>query len=45
MGVPFSKEGFEGPQTYYVACSYADYEITNKGEIPERWLKTLNKFI
>jgi len=45
MGVPFRQEGVEDLQTYYVACSYTDYEITNKGEIPERWLKTLNKFI
>ena len=45
MGVPFSKEGEKELQTYYVACSYRDYEIANRGEIPERWLKTANKFI
>ena len=45
MGVPFRKEGVIEPQIYYVACSYRDYEIANKGEIPERWLKTLNKLL
>jgi len=45
MGVPFTKEGLEDIQIYYVACSYRDYEIANKGEIPERWLKTLNKLL
>ena len=45
MGIPFKKEGVGDLQNYYVACSYRDYEIANKGEIPQRWLKTLNKFI
>ena len=45
MGVPFRKEGVKELQNYYVACSYTDYEIANQGEIPERWLKTLNKFM
>ena len=45
MGVPFRREGVESPQNYYIACSYRDYEISNKGEIPERWLKTANKFL
>lgn len=45
MGVPFREQGFEELQNYYVACSYRDYEIANKGDIPERWLKTLNKFL
>ena len=45
MGVPFRREGMETPQNYYIACSYRDYEISNKGEVPERWLKTANKFL
>ena len=45
MGVPFQKQGIKKNQTYYVACSYRDYEIANQGEIPERWVKTFNKFI
>ena len=45
IGVPFRKEGVKELQNYYVACSYRDYEIANQGEIPDRWLKTLNKFL
>jgi hypothetical protein len=39
------KEGVKEFQNYYVACSYRDYEIANQGEVPERWLKTLNKLL
>jgi formiminoglutamase len=45
MGVPFKKEGEKQLQNYFVACSYRDYEVANQGEVPERWLKTYNKFI
>ena len=45
MGVPFKKEDEKQLQNYFVACSYRDYEIANQGEVPERWLKTYNKFI
>jgi len=45
MGVPFKKEGEKQLQSYFVACSYRDYEMANQGEIPERWLKTYNKLI
>jgi arginase family enzyme len=45
MGVPFKKEGEKQVQNYFVACSYRDYEIANQGEVPERWLKTYNKFL
>lgn len=45
MGVPFKKEGIKDLQNYYVACSYEDYETANEGEIPERWVKMLNKFL
>ena len=45
MGVPFKKEGKKQLQNYFVACSYRDYEAANQGEVPERWLKTYNKFI
>jgi arginase family enzyme len=45
MGVPFKKTGMEELQNYYIACSYRDYETANKGDVPERWLKTLNKFV
>jgi arginase family enzyme len=45
MGVPFKKEGEKQLQNYFVACSCRDYELANQGEVPERWLKTYNKFI
>ena len=45
MGVPFKKEGEKQLQNYFVACSYHDYEVANQGEVPDRWLKTYNKFI
>lgn len=45
MGVPYIKKGFRQSQIFYVACSYRDYEIANQGEIPDRWLKTINKFV
>ena len=45
MGVPFKKVGEKQLQNYFVACSYRDYEVANQGEVPERWLKTYNKFI
>ena len=44
MGVPYKKDG-EALQNYYIACSYHDYEMANQGEVPERWLNTLNKFL
>ena len=44
MGVPFKNEKNE-VQNYFVACSYSDYETANNGEVPDRWLKTYNKFI
>mgnify|MGYP001157286943 FL=1 len=44
MGVPFLPEGKAELQNYFIACSYRDYEIANQGEVPERWIKTYNKF-
>ena len=32
-------------QIYFVACSYSDYEQQMHGDIPEKWLKTFNKFL
>ncbi len=45
MGVPVSFKSEKKVENYFVACSYSDYELANKGEVPERWLKTFNKFI
>ena len=45
MGVPFKNEAEKQLQNYFVACSYRDYEVASKGEVPDRWLKTYSKFI
>ena len=45
MGVPFLNKNNNKPENYFVACSYYDYEIAKKGDIPDRWIKTYNKFI
>ena len=43
MGVPFQSENKSSANNYFVACAYQDYEQANKGEIPERWMKTFKK--
>ena len=43
MGVPFKSASHNELDCFYVACSYSDYELANKGEVPERWIKTFNK--
>jgi arginase family enzyme len=44
MGVPINLDGSQNKKNYFVACSYADYEKANNGEIPQRWLNTFSKF-
>jgi len=43
IGVPFSTSEKEKNVNYFVACSYRDYEQSNQGEPPERWMKTFRK--
>ena len=43
MGVPFYNKEKSKKETYFVACSYSDYEISLKGEVPNRWIKTYYK--
>jgi len=43
MGVPFFNKEKSKKETYFVACSYSDYEISLKGEVPNRWIKTYYK--
>ena len=43
IGVPFSNSDKEKKDNYFVACSYRDYEQSNQGEPPERWIKTFQK--
>jgi len=44
MGVPFVSKEKSAVENYFVACSYNDYKLASKGEIPKRWIKTYNKF-
>lgn len=43
-GGAFSSRREGRVKNYFIACSYRDYEIANQGEVPERWIKTYNKF-
>ncbi|OUV72764.1 MAG: hypothetical protein CBC83_06195 [Flavobacteriales bacterium TMED123] len=43
IGVPFSISDKQKKENYFVACSYRDYEQSNQGEPPERWIKTFQK--
>ena len=43
IGVPFSNSEKKKKDNYFVACSYRDYEQSNQGVPPERWIKTYNK--
>ena len=45
MGVPFKNLKTNLFDNYFVACSYDDYTQANKGEIPQRWLKTYSRFL
>ncbi len=45
MGVPFKNPKTNLFDNYFVACSYDDYTQANKGEIPQRWLKTYSRFL
>ena len=45
MGVPFKNPETNNFDNYFVACSYDDYQYANKGEIPNRWIKTYNRFL
>lgn len=43
MGVPYKNLDNSNLDHYFVACSYEDYEQANRGEIPNKWIKTFNK--
>tara|TARA_B100000900_G_scaffold151990_1_gene129063 strand:+ start:7471 stop:8631 length:1161 start_codon:yes stop_codon:yes gene_type:complete len=43
MGVPFFNKDNSKKETYFVACSYSDYEISLTGEVPDRWIRTYYK--
>ena len=43
MGVPVKSEKNKNIENYFIACSYKDYELAMKGDIPPKWIKTYKK--
>ncbi len=44
MEVPFPKDYHKFAKNAIVPCSYTEYEVSTKGEIPERWIEMQTKF-
>jgi hypothetical protein len=44
MEVPSSESRRNQKKFHFVPCSYADYQMACREEIPERWLKAMAKF-
>ena len=45
MEIPVSLSGMKDfGRNVIIPCSYSDYEIANTGNIPDRWLKAVEKF-
>lgn len=45
MEVPYPNEKSGSEGKFLVPCSYSDYQMAQNDEIPDRWLKTLQKLI
>jgi formiminoglutamase len=45
MEVPYPHGKFLYERNLIVPCSYADYELATKGEVPERWISTQARLI
>jgi formiminoglutamase len=45
MEVPYPSGREKFARNSIVPCSYADYQIATKGEVPERYISTLAKLI
>ena len=45
MEVPYPHGKFLYERNLIVPCSYADYQMANKGEVPEKWITTQAKLI
>ena len=43
MEVPNEKDSGLFNRNRMLACSYSDYELATKGEVPDRWINFLNK--
>jgi formiminoglutamase len=45
MEVPYPNEKSKHKGKFMVPCSYADYELALKDEIPDRWMKAYHKLM
>ncbi|MTI32435.1 formimidoylglutamase [Xanthovirga aplysinae] len=45
MEVPYSTPYTEKELKYIIPCSYSDYQMATKGELPDRWLGTYSKLL
>lgn len=45
MEIPYPNEKSKHSGKYMVPCSYSDYELALKDEIPDRWLKAYHKLM
>jgi formiminoglutamase len=45
MEIPYPNEKSKHSGKYMVPCSYTDYELALKDEIPDRWLKAYHKLM
>jgi formiminoglutamase len=45
MEVPYPHDKFLYERNLIVPCSYSDYELASKGEVPERWITTQARLI
>ena len=43
--VPYPHGNFQYERNLIVPCSYSDYQMAGKGEVPERWIHTQAKLI
>ena len=45
MEVPYPQGKFLYERNLIIPCSYSDYQMANKGEVPEKWISTQAKLI
>jgi len=45
MEVPYPQGKFLYERNLIIPCSYSDYQLANKGEVPEKWISTQAKLI
>jgi len=45
MEVPYPKERSNHKGIFLVPCSYSDYQLAMKDEVPDRWMKAYHKLI